>query len=47
MKQLTMGFEMGLGEIRRDSIEIVGEKLDDLCVEWKEAKLKTNPLNKG
>jgi len=47
IKQLTMGFDMGLGEIRKDSIDIVGEKLDDLRVEWKPAKLRTNPLNKG
>jgi len=40
MKQLTMGYEMGLGEIHRESIEIVGEKLDDLIVNWKVAKLR-------
>jgi len=40
MKQLTMGYEMGLGEIRKESIEVVGEKLDDLCVEWVPAKLR-------
>ena len=40
VKQLTMGFEMGLGEIREESIEIVGEKLDDLRMEWKPAKMK-------
>jgi len=40
VKQLTMGYEMGLGEIRERSIEIVGEKLDNLRVDWKPAQLK-------
>ena len=39
MKQLTMGFNMGLGEIREDSIEIVGENLGNLTSEWKHARL--------
>jgi len=40
VKQLTMGFEMGLGEIREQSIEVLGEKLDNLRVAWKPAKMK-------
>ena len=40
VKQLTMGFEMGLGEIREESIEIVGEKLDNVRVTWKPARMK-------
>lgn len=40
VKQLAMGFEMGLGEIREQSIEILGEKLDDLRVEWKPAQVR-------
>ncbi|NIR47729.1 DUF362 domain-containing protein [candidate division KSB1 bacterium] len=40
MKQLTMGYEMGLGEIREEAIELLGEKLDDLRVDWLPAKLK-------
>jgi len=40
IKQLSMGFEMGLGEIREESIEIAGEKLDKLRVPWKPARLK-------
>jgi len=40
MKHLTMGFEMGLGEIGEQSIEILGETLDKLRVEWKPARLK-------
>jgi uncharacterized protein (DUF362 family) len=37
---LTMGFDMGLGEIREQSIGILGEKLDNLRVSWKPATLK-------
>jgi len=40
VKQLAMGFEMGLGEIREESIEIVGEKLDNVRVTWKPARMK-------
>jgi len=40
IKQLNMGFEMGLGEIKEESIEMIGEKLDNLRVPWKPAKLK-------
>jgi uncharacterized protein (DUF362 family) len=40
VKQLTMGFKMGLGEIREESIEILGEKLDRLRVAWKPARMK-------
>jgi uncharacterized protein (DUF362 family) len=39
VSQLTMGFNMGLGEIRESSIEIVGEKLDNLRSSWKPARL--------
>jgi uncharacterized protein (DUF362 family) len=40
VKQLGMGFNMGLGEIRENSIEMLGEKLDDLRVEWAPAMLR-------
>jgi hypothetical protein len=40
VKQLAMGFEMGLGEIREKSIELLGEKLDNVRVPWKPARLK-------
>ncbi len=40
VKQLTMGFEMGLGEIREQRIEVLGEKLDNLRVQWKPARIK-------
>jgi RNA polymerase sigma-70 factor (ECF subfamily) len=40
VKQLTMGFDMGLGEIRTEQIEVVGEKLDNLRVPWKPATMK-------
>jgi uncharacterized protein (DUF362 family) len=51
IKQLTMGFDMGLGEIRENSIEILGEKLDNLRVPWQpatlvnETSIKTIPFN--
>jgi uncharacterized protein (DUF362 family) len=37
---LGMGFDMGLGEIREDCIEMIGEKLGDLRVPWAPATLK-------
>ena len=40
VKQLTMGFAMGLGEIRAEAVEVVGERLDNLRVPWKPAKMK-------
>jgi uncharacterized protein (DUF362 family) len=46
VKQLGMAYEMGLGEMREESIEIVGERLDDLRVEWLPAKL-ANPGSLG
>ncbi|NIS66497.1 MAG: DUF362 domain-containing protein [Gemmatimonadales bacterium] len=39
-RQLTMGYDMGLGEIRKDRIELVGERLEDLRVEWLPAQLR-------
>ena len=39
ISQLTMGFNMGLGEVREESIEIIGEKLENLHVSWKKARL--------
>ena len=42
VKQLGMAYEMGLGEMREESIEIVGERLDDLRVGWLPAEL-ANP----
>ena len=40
IKQLSMGFEMGLGEIREEAIELLGEKIDNLRTTWKPAQLK-------
>jgi len=40
IKQLTMGYKMGLGQIDERSIEIVGEKLDKLAMKWKPAQIK-------
>ena len=40
IKQLTMGYDMGLGEIREASIEVVGEKLENLKSSWNPARLQ-------
>jgi uncharacterized protein (DUF362 family) len=40
IKHLAMGFEMGLGEVHEESIEITGEKLDNLRMTWKRARMK-------
>ncbi len=40
IRHLAMGFNMGLGEIREEAIELLGEKTDDLRVSWKPAALK-------
>jgi uncharacterized protein (DUF362 family) len=40
VKHLAMGFDMGLGEIRGRSIEVLGDTLDNLRVRWKPARLK-------
>ncbi|MFQ5605176.1 MAG: DUF362 domain-containing protein [bacterium] len=40
MHQLQMGYDMGLGEIRENAIEIIGEKIADVRVDWQSAKLK-------
>lgn len=36
---LAMAYEQGLGEVREDSIEIIGERLDNLRVDWIPAEL--------
>ncbi len=38
--QLVMGYEMGLGQIREDRIELVGADLEDLRVPWSAAQLR-------
>ena len=40
IKQLTMGYDMGLGEINEESIEMIGEKLSNIKMNWKTAVLK-------
>jgi uncharacterized protein (DUF362 family) len=40
VKQLTMGFDMGLGEIREPAIEILGEPIGNLQIPWQSARLK-------
>jgi uncharacterized protein (DUF362 family) len=42
MIQLQMAYEMGLGELREDRIQVVGERLDDMRVEWQPARLKNS-----
>jgi len=37
--QLGMAYERDLGEVREDSIEIIGERLENLRVDWKPAHL--------
>jgi len=39
MVQLDMGFEMGLGEMRKDRIEVIGPNLTDLRVPWAKAQV--------
>ncbi len=39
IKQLTMGYEMGLGEINEESIEMIGESLPGIEMQWKAASL--------
>lgn len=40
IKQLTMAFNMGLGEIHEESIAVLGERLENLRIDWKPARLK-------
>jgi hypothetical protein len=40
VRHLGMGYDMGLGEIREGAIEMLGEKLDNLRMEWRAASLK-------
>jgi len=44
MVQLGMGYEMGLGEMRKDRIEIIGPALADLRVPWAKAQVGGNAL---
>ena len=39
IKQLTMGYDMGLGQIDEASIEIIGERLADIQMDWAPAIL--------
>lgn len=40
VKQLTMGHEMGLGQIYNEAIEYKGENIENLRMGWKHARLK-------
>jgi len=42
--QLGMGYEMGLGEMRKDHIELVGHPLSDLRVPWAKARIRGQAL---
>jgi len=42
LKQLTMGYDMGLGEINEESIEMAGNKISDIKMDWKAAVLKNS-----
>jgi uncharacterized protein (DUF362 family) len=43
--QLQMGYDMGLGEIKKNSIEIIGNRIDDVRIDWEQATLR-NQLSK-
>ena len=43
VKQLGMGYNMGIGQINSESIEIVGEKVENVRVKWTPAELKARP----
>ncbi|UCD37485.1 MAG: DUF362 domain-containing protein [Fidelibacterota bacterium] len=45
--QLQLGYDMGLGEIHEQSIEIVGEKIDDVRVDWLPADLRNQAMSKS
>jgi len=47
IKQLAMANAMGLGEVREESIQIIGARLDDLRVDWVPAKLYVPPSAEG
>ena len=38
--QLVMGYQMGLGEMRDDKIEVIGARISDLRVSWTPAQLR-------
>lgn len=38
--QLNLGYRMGLGEIRQDKIEMLGERLSSIQVDWEPANLE-------
>ena len=42
--QLGMGYEMGLGEMRKDRIELIGPRLADLRVPWAKAQVEGQAL---
>ena len=47
IRQLTMAYDMGLGEMREESIQIIGARLDDLRVDWVPAEPSVPPSAEG
>jgi len=47
IRQLTMAYDMGLGEVREESIQIIGARLDDLRVDWVPAEPSVPPSAEG
>jgi uncharacterized protein (DUF362 family) len=43
IRQLTLAYDMGLGEMREESIQIIGARLDDLRVDWVPAEPSVPP----
>lgn len=43
VRQVVMGYEMGLGQMSEASIDVTGERLDDLRVRWRPATLVSLP----
>ncbi len=40
IRQLTIGHDMKLGEIDENTIEFLGEKLENMIMPWKPARMK-------
>jgi uncharacterized protein (DUF362 family) len=47
IRQLTLAYDMGLGEMREESIQIIGARLDDLRVDWVPAEPSVPPSAEG
>jgi uncharacterized protein (DUF362 family) len=48
IRQLVMGYERGMGEMREERIELLGERLEDLRMPWSKARLQNQlQLSRG